>query len=51
MQEALLARSWRELEARLQTCNDMIEKSKTEIMENLEEMKIVLVKERYMSRV
>ena len=51
MQEALLKRSWRELEARLQTCSDMIEKSKAEIMENLEEMKIVLVKERYMSRV
>ena len=51
MQEALLSRSWRELEAKLESCHDMIEKSKSEIMENLEEMKIVLVKERYMSRV
>ena len=51
MQETLLSRSWNELEKRLQACNDKIERSRNEIMENLEEMKIVLVKEKYMSRV
>jgi len=51
MQEALVSRSWQELEAGLQRCYSMVEKSRQEIMENLEEMKIVLVKEKYMSNV
>ena len=51
MQEALLSKSWKEMESQLQDCKDMIQKTKTDIMENLEEMKIVLVKERYMSKV
>ena len=51
MQEALLSKSWKEMESQLQDCKDMIQKTKNDIMENLEEMKIVLVKARYMSRV
>ena len=44
MQEALVSKMWKEMES-------LIQKTKTEIIENLEEMKIVLVKERYMSKV
>uniref|UniRef100_H2Y8Z5 Uncharacterized protein n=1 Tax=Ciona savignyi TaxID=51511 RepID=H2Y8Z5_CIOSA len=51
MQEALLSRGWEELRTGLNNCNSMIERSRSEIMENLEEMKIVLVKEKFMSSV
>nr|XP_018668223.2 transient receptor potential cation channel subfamily A member 1 homolog isoform X2 [Ciona intestinalis] len=51
MQEALLSRGWEELRTGLNNCNLMIERSRNEIMENLEEMKIVLVKEKFMSNV
>lgn len=51
MQEALLSKSWKEMELQLEECKNMIRQTNKDIMENLEEMKIVLVKERYMSKV
>ena len=51
MQKALLSRSWEELESGMKRCQDMVEKSKSELMESLEEMKIVFMREKFMSNV
>lgn len=51
MQEALISKNWGELEAGLARCDQKIEDTKDKILESLEEMKIVLVKEKFMTNV
>ncbi len=51
LQEALVSRKWTELESGLAKCDAKIEDTKEKILESLEEMKIVLVKEKFMTNV
>ena len=51
LQEELLAGSWQELEARVQACLDRVEKTKTEIVDALDELKVLVIKEKFMTRV
>ena len=51
LQEELLAGSWQELEARVQACQDRVEKTKTEIVDALDELKVLVIKEKFMTRV
>jgi len=51
LQEELLAGSWQDLEARIQQCQDRVEKTKTEIVDALDELKVLVIKEKFMTRV
>ena len=51
MQEALVSKSWSELQSGLVRCDAKIDDTKQKILESLEEMKIVLVKEKFMTSV
>lgn len=51
LQETILSSRMQELEDGLKECQSRIEKTREDIMESLEEMKIVLVREKYMTAV
>ena len=51
LQETIMSSRMQELEDGLKECQSRIEKTREDIMESLEEMKIVLVREKYMTAV
>ena len=51
LQQTILSSRMQELEDGLKACQGRIEKTREDIMESLEEMKIVLVREKYMTAV
>nr|XP_039268134.1 transient receptor potential cation channel subfamily A member 1 homolog isoform X2 [Styela clava] len=51
MQKELMERKGRDLEEGLEECNNKIEKTRAEVLQSLEEMKMILVKEKYMTSV
>jgi len=51
LQEDLTSRTLKELQSGLERCDAKINETQKKILESLEEMKIVLVKEKFMTKV
>ena len=51
MQQQLMERKGQELEEGLEQCNTKIEQTRNEVLNSIEEMKMILVKEKYMTSV
>lgn len=47
----MISKTWKRVEERIQESHNRIEGSKKELMEALEDLKLILVKEKYMTRV